>query len=139
MKAVYGVNDPMASATEEFGKMVEEIENKHLKQLEVNLTEKCLNPLTLLNSDDIVKMMEKRDKAKMQYEEKNSEVKRLTEQPPKDPTKLPKAKEQNKLLKDEYENVNIELKSLMDDKFALEAEQYDAVMKGVRKKLKFTF
>lgn len=121
----------MTVATQEFSKMVDEIENKHLKQLEVSLTEKCVNPLTLLNSDDVVKVMEKRDKAKMLYEEKNSEVKRLTEKPPKDPSALPKAKEQNKVLKEEYENINTDLKSQLDDKFALEAEQYDAVMKGV--------
>jgi len=67
----------------------------------------------------------------MVYEEKNSEVKRLTEQPPKDSSKLPKAKEQNKILKEDYENVNLELKTLMEDKFALESEQYDQVMRGM--------
>jgi len=64
LKAVYGENDPMTGVTQEFNKIVEEIENKHLKLYETQLTEKCMNPLTLLNNEDTLKLMEKRDKAK---------------------------------------------------------------------------
>jgi hypothetical protein len=131
IKNVYGESDAMSETAQQFAKICDEIESKHLKLFEVQLQEKCLAALNQMTSEDVQKMMDKRDKAKMAYEEKNSEVKRLTEKPPKDSQNLPKIKEQNKLLRDDYESISSEVKVLFDETFIRDAQAYDAVFIGV--------
>lgn len=56
------------------------------------------------------KPLERREKAKMAYDYASAEVKKLTEKPSKDPSKLPKAKDKFKSAKEVYEETNAEVK-----------------------------
>lgn len=112
-------------------KIVQKLESDVLKNYEIELTETCIRPLSKFSADEVQRLLDARQRAKVSFDEKTSELHRTVEKPSSDPTKLPKLKEQQKKAKEEFERLNSEANQKLDELFEKSSSDFDPVMQGM--------
>jgi len=133
MRSMYDSDDPMFKIAENIEKTSNEIDQQYLQQFESDLQSKAIDLIEQfrVTLDEMKHPMKYREKIKRDYDFAAADVKKYTEKPPKDPSKLPRAKEKFNKIKGEYEQVTQEVKSKFEEIQARKPSYVDPAIKAM--------
>lgn len=106
---------------------VQDFDQETVKQLDGPFREAVLDPVSkfCMYFSEINEAMKKRSHKKIDYEQAKAKVRRLTDHPSKDASKLPRAQRELDMAKDIYDSLNDQLKTELPQLINLRIPWYD--------------
>jgi len=107
----YSNNSEAAMAAHSYKRAVEELDSKTARDLDASYRATVLEPIGKLCSyfPEINNSVAKRSKKLIDYDATRSKVRKLTDKPSDDPTKLPKAEQEADAAKEVFDTINSQL------------------------------